>query len=270
MCTARCQALLASRVSQPAMPPRRPARPSGGTDRPATRLRASVPQFTHVVDLTHVLRPDFPTYYGYPTFAMKQNARAEVDRFNGFEWTLDEHTGTHFDAPFHTSNQGATADAVLATELVVPLAVLDVREQAASDDDYAITPDDVATYEKLFGPLPDGCCVAYNSGWDAHVFGDKFRNADARGVMHHPGLHAETGALLMERDLAGIACDTLSFDLGNTVDFPVHMAWLPAGRWGLECVANLGNVPQAGATIVVGAPRVLGASGGPARVFALI
>jgi kynurenine formamidase len=41
-------------------------------------------------------------------------------------------------------------------------------------------------------------------------------------------------------------------------------------KWGAECVANLADVPPAGATIVVGAPKVLGASGGPCRIFALV
>jgi kynurenine formamidase len=38
----------------------------------------------------------------------------------------------------------------------------------------------------------------------------------------------------------------------------------------LECAANLGALPARGATIVVGGPKVKGASGGPSRVFALV
>lgn len=47
-------------------------------------------------------------------------------------------------------------------------------------------------------------------------------------------------------------------------------AWLPSGRWGLESVANLDKVPPRGATLVVGAPKIKGATGGPTRVMALI
>lgn len=53
-------------------------------------------------------------------------------------------------------------------------------------------------------------------------------------------------------------------------DFKTHYAWLPAGRWGLESVANLDKVPPRGATLVVGAPKIKGATGGPTRVLALI
>jgi kynurenine formamidase len=45
---------------------------------------------------------------------------------------------------------------------------------------------------------------------------------------------------------------------------------LPTGRFGIECLANLDKVPAAGATIVIGAPKHRGGSGGPARIFALI
>jgi kynurenine formamidase len=59
-------------------------------------------------------------------------------------------------------------------------------------------------------------------------------------------------------------------DRGLSRDFPVHERWLGANRWGLECAANLGDLPPAGATLIVGAPKIAGASGGPSRVFALL
>jgi kynurenine formamidase len=67
----------------------------------------------------------------------------------------------------------------------------------------------------------------------------------------------------------GMAVDTLSLDFGQSPDFAVHYAWLPSGRWGLECVANLESMPGAGGTIVVGAPKVRGGTGGPSRVFGM-
>jgi hypothetical protein len=63
---------------------------------------------------------------------------------------------------------------------------------------------------------------------------------------------------------------TLSLDNGPSKDFKVHRTWLPAGRWGLENVANLDKVPASGATLVVGVAKVKGATGGPARLIALV
>ncbi len=76
--------------------------------------------------------------------------------------------------------------------------------------------------------------------------------------------------LLEESSAAAIAVDTLSLDHGPSQDFATHYAWLPAGRYGIENLANLDAVPEAGATIVVGAPKTKGGTGGPARIFAAI
>jgi kynurenine formamidase len=104
-----------------------------------------------------------------------------------------------------------------------------------------------------------------NSGWDQHVKTEKFRND-----MHFPGFHPDTVDLLMSRNVAGIAVDTLSLDHGQSKDFKVHVTFLPSGRWGIEAVANLGQVPEKGATVVVGVAKIEGATGGPTRVIALI
>ena len=61
----------------------------------------------------------------------------------------------------------------------------------------------------------------------------------------------------------------MSLDHGQSADFAVHYSWLPAGRYGIEGLANLDQLPAAGATLVVGAPKHRGGTGGPARVLAL-
>jgi kynurenine formamidase len=37
--------------------------------------------------------------------------------------------------------------------------------------------------------------------------------------------------------------DTLGIDLGASQDFKVHYTILPANKWGLENLANLGKIP---------------------------
>jgi len=63
--------------------------------------------------------------------------------------------------------------------LVAPLAVVDIRARAAEDPDTLVTPDDQKAWADANGPFPERCCVAMNSGWDANVDSDEFRNADA-------------------------------------------------------------------------------------------
>lgn len=240
-----------------AFPPPRPAQAQGAS-------------FSKVVDLTHALGPEFPTFFGKPQLSIEQNFTFAKDGFNLNTWTLVEHTGTHLDAPIHFSKDGADAASIELDRLVVPLAVVDVKEKAAADPDYRLTPDDLKAWESANGDLPSGGCVAMNSGWADFVTTEKFRNLDADGGMHFPGFHLEAAMYMMEKGVVGMAVDTLSLDFGASKDFATHYAWLPSGRWGMECVANLDSVPATGATIVVGAPKVKGATGGISRLFALV
>lgn len=237
---------------------------------PAAAQAIRTAPVARVVDLTHTLRPDFPTFDGKPAIGIERESTFARDGYNVNRLTYPEHVGTHFDAPFHFSADGPSVDAIPAEALVCPLVVLDVTERAAADPDYRLTPDDVAAHERAHGRIPPGACVALRSGWDAHVATPRFRNADASGALRFPGFRPDVAPLLLERGAAGVAVDTLSLDHGGSRDFAFHLAWLGAGRWGLECAANLGALPPTGATVVAGAPRVAGGTGGPGRVLALL
>ena len=224
-----------------------------------------------VADMTHELHEEFPTFFGAQQFFRDQKFNWAEHKFNLFELRVNEHTGTHVDAPLHFSENGQSVAEIPVGDLVVPLCVIDIRERAAADADAQVTPDDIKAWIAANGAIPDRACVAMNSGWDAHVATDRFRNADGEGKMHFPGFHVEAVQMLLgETTAAGIAVDTLSLDYGVSADFAVHYAWLPAGKWGVENIANLSNVPASGATLVVGAPKHRGGTGGPARIFAMV
>jgi kynurenine formamidase len=110
-----------------------------------------------------------------------------------------------------------------------------------------------------------------NSGWADKVNTDEFRNADENGVLHFPGFHVEAADFLLEeRDVNGIAVDTLSLDFGPSPDFVTHYLWLGSNRWGMEALANLDRVPPRGVTLIAGGPKVAGATGGISRCLALV
>lgn len=228
--------------------------------------------FADVVDLTHALFEGFPTFDGSKWFTMEPVFTFAKEKLNLNRWQLMEHTGTHMDAPIHFSADGMSVDAIPVADLLLPLAVIDIQGRAADDPDTAVTPDDIRAWESRNGPLPEGCCVVMNSGWHALLDSPRFAGRAPDGKNHIPGFHEETAHfLIQERSVKGIGVDTLSLDPGiRSGDFPVHYAWLSSGRWGLECLANLDGVPESGAYLVVGGPKVRGATGGPARVMALV
>jgi kynurenine formamidase len=110
-----------------------------------------------------------------------------------------------------------------------------------------------------------------NSGWSAYWEDPAaFVNLDAEGVQHYPGFHPDAADMLVnQRDIVGIAVDTLSQDPGNSTDFGTHITILGAGKYAIEGLANVGQMDPTGGLVYVGAPKHVDASGGPARVSAL-
>ena len=239
-----------------------------GSSRKKRMLRRGVKK---VIDLTHTFSPAFPTYFGTAGITFNKIADYDKDKYNLYRYEMLEHAGTHLDAPLHFSKDGLSAAEIPAQQLVVPLIKVDLRAKAEQNPDAQLTVEDLKAWEKKHGKIPPRCCVAMDSGWGQHVSGKKFRNADDKGAMHFPGFHAETADFLInERGAGGIAVDTLSLDYGASSDFAMHYAWLPQGKWGLECVANLEQIPAKGAVLVAGVQKFEGGTGGPTRVIALM
>ncbi|CAN5538524.1 cyclase family protein [soil metagenome] len=226
-----------------------------------------------VVDLTHTLRPDFPLFPVYNPVEVAERFSVGDDGFFVRRWSFDEHCGTHVDAPAHFAAEGATVDRLDPADLVLAVAVIDVRGKVAGDDDALIEPDDVLGWERRHGRLPDRCAVFALTGWGTRA-GDAaaYLNADEGGTLHSPGFSVETADFLREDrpEVRAIGLDTASLDIGASADFAAHVSWLPSGRYGIENLANLERLPESGAVVCVGAPTFQGGSGGPARVLALL
>jgi kynurenine formamidase len=247
-------------------------RPSGSSPRSKpVHDASSTVSFSNVVDLTHPLPPDFPTPFGRSELEIESVLQFADDRWDLNRWHISEHMGTHVDAPIHIAEDGITVDQIPVEDLVVPLAVIDIRERAETDADTELTPDDITAWEAEHGPLPRHCCVAMNSGWGEYAPGEKYCDRDDDGIMHFPGFHPEAVELLANhREVLGVGVDTASLDHGPSTEHMAHRTWLPAGGWVAEGLANLSRLPPVGSTIVVGGPTIVGATGGPSRIMALV
>ncbi len=227
----------------------------------------------NIVDMTHTLTPDFPfnptSGYYFP-FRATTLTTIKNEGSNARRWDIHEHIGTQIDAPIHFHAGGMTLEKLDVKTLIAPLAIIDIRERAARNPDALLTVDDLKAWEKQHGRLPEACAVFLWSGWDAKIKDAKaFVNLDEKKIMHFPGFAPEAVAfLLRERNVVGIGTDCLSPDIGPSTDFPIHKAWHAAGKWNVECVANLAAVPPAGATVFVGSSKVVDAAGGLVRIIA--
>ena len=72
----------------------------------------------------------------------------------------------------------------------------------------------------------------------------------------------------------GVGVETVGTDAGAAhgfePPFPVHHFMLGANRYGLTQLANLARLPPTGALLVAAPLKLVGGTGSPARVLALV
>ena len=125
------------------------------------------------------------------------------------------------------------------------------------------------------GPLPDGGWLLYRTGWDARS-GDQeaFLNANETGP-HTPGISPACAKWLAEETrLLGVGVETVGTDAGAAhgfdPPFPCHSFFLGAGKYGLTQLRTLERLPTRGAVLIAAPLPIVGGSGSPARVLALV
>jgi kynurenine formamidase len=227
----------------------------------------------NIVDLTHTLTPDFPFIpvkkLTYP-FELIPMATLKDNCVEANSWKIHEHLGTHTDAPNHFIQGQKSLDQLELKDLIVPVVVIDIELKASKSSDAELTIEDINKFEKEYGRIPDHSCVMMYSGWEKHLNDSLFVGLDDMQVKHYPGFSNDAiNFLINERNIAGIGVDVLSFDPGTDENYTGHKTLFEAGKWGVECVANLNKIPKTGATVIVAAPKVGKATGGFSRIIAV-
>jgi kynurenine formamidase len=238
-----------------------------------------------VVDLTAPLSAGTPILQLPAPFANTIPFRLEEisrydDRGPAWYWNdihTGEHTGTHFDAPVHwvTGRDGDDVSQIPPRRLIAPAVVIDVADRAAKDPDFLLEVEHIREWEAAHGPLPDSGWLLLRTGWDARS-GDQeaFLNANETGP-HTPGVSVEAAQWLAEESpVIGIGVETVGTDAGaaHSFDppFPCHSYLLGAGKYGLTQLRNLDRLPPTGAVVIAPPLPIVGGSGSPVRVLALV
>jgi kynurenine formamidase len=239
---------------------------------PEASLRGVSDGSTRVVDMTYAINDKLPAWPGDDrTFEAKAVATPEKDGYFARSFWMLEHYGTHLDAPAHFPGGKQYLDQIPVAHFFGPAVVIDVHDEVSKDSDYRLRVMRVEKWEALHGRIPSGVIVLLRTGWSSRWPDQaRYRNMDASGVMHFPGYSVEAAKLLIERGAVALGIDTLSIDYGPSKDFEVHRTDLPVGLYNLENLANLDQLPDAGAFLIAAPIKLEGGSGGPVRVFALL
>ncbi len=224
-----------------------------------------------VIDLTIPLGEGVVMWPGAPAPEAETVVTVAHDGYFARRVSFFEHSGTHFDAPCHFIEGQTTVDKVPVESLVRPAAVIDIAGRIGDDADGELLMEDVRRFEEANGRIPDGSAVLLRTGWEEFNH-DELRYAGATGDLRFPGFGVEAAKFLVEeRKIGGLGTDTLGIDPGAATHFPVHsQVTHPKGIWHLENLQNLKLLPPLGAWIVVGVLPLIGGSGSPARVIALL
>jgi kynurenine formamidase len=225
-----------------------------------------------IVHLSHIIDPTIPLWPGDPSVEFETVAELDQQGYNLRRFSMGEHSGTHMNAPNSFYPQGMSIDQYPAESLIAQAVVIDIRQQAATNPDYALTISDVLAWEQQYGQIPPKSVVLVFTGWQSK-WSDKaaFFNQDASGGMHFPGFGSEaTQFLLKERLIAGIGIDTHGVDSGQDTTFATNHLVLEQPRIVLENLTNLDQLPAIGTILVIGVLRLLGGSGSPVAVLALL
>jgi kynurenine formamidase len=233
------------------------------------------------VDLTHVFEPGIPRWPGFPDEIRKTIYWYDkrVDTMGaGFFSEIYTHVGqwgTHVDPPAHFIKGLRTVDQIDLKEMILPLVVVDVHEDAAKNPDYTLSVERVKKWETNHGRIPAGAFVAMRTDWSKRwPDAAKMQNKDAKGISHYPGWSLPALKYLYEEcKITASGHEMTDTDPGLATtkeDYSLETYILSTNHYQIELLTNLDQVPEYGAIVVVSFPKPKGGSGFPARVFAIL
>jgi kynurenine formamidase len=224
-----------------------------------------------VVDLGHPIRASDPSWDGTPAYSRTQVATIEKDGYGAGKFTIEEHFGTHVDAPAHFAPGKWTVDQIPPDRLFRPGVRIDVSSRVSALDDYRVTIADIQAFERQSGRIPEGTIVLVATGWDRR-WPDRARYMNEKnGVKHFPGLAADAVTYLArDRRVVAIGIDTPSIDYGPSTAFEAHHASMALNVYHIENATRLLTLPPRDFMVMVAPINLAGGSGGPARVLALL
>lgn len=215
-----------------------------------------------IIDLTHPLHPEIPTWNGSCGFCLE--IKKDYDRlFRVQQIKMHAGVGTHMDAPSHRFEKGASIAEIPLEQLIATVALLDVSPKAGAD--YLFSVEDLEEYEAAHGRIEPHSLAIVFTGWCRF-----WNNPEAyRNQMHFPAVSREAAELLLKRDIAGLAIDTLSPDCLDA-EFPVHKLLLGAGKYIIENIADCSGVPPKGSFAIALPIAAQDATEAPIRIVALV
>ncbi len=223
-----------------------------------------------IVDLSQTLEehmPHFPTHSKY--FHNLWGSYWHGGRALTYQITMNEHNGTHVDAPAHFISDAkphahVTIENVPLGSLIGRGVRVDCR--GMKEGDY-VSKSFIMGWESKHGALAAGDIVAFNFGWAAHW---ALRPNEWRYLNDWPGVGMDAAEYLIAKSVAAIGVDTLSPDPPAALaSKPIHPVVLEKQVLIIENLTNLEELPDF--FLFLALPlKIRGGSGSPIRAVAVV
>ena len=224
------------------------------------------------VDLTHAVSPRSPVWKGFGPSSFgparePASGRAYSYEKDGFEATelhlSTDQLGTQLDPPAHWNPDYPAIDEIPPTYALRPLVVISIVDQVRVNPGYSLTVNDIESWERRHGTIPEGSVVFVRSDWSK-----RWGQPGLAAESVFPGVSLEALQFLhQQRGILFHGHEPLDTDCSPDLK---GEAWLLRnGYTQAEGVANLDQVPESGALVAIGFARIAGGLGGYARFIAI-
>lgn len=208
-----------------------------------------------IVDLSWEFTADTPIYPGDPEPSVTVATTLENEGYNLSTLVMGTQTGSHVDAPYHFSNEGATIDQMELDFFLGDAIVVRVTDKKAEE---AITMEDIEPYKEQITP---GKIVLFNTNW--------YKKRGTEEFFHHPYVNGEVAHYLVEQGVRFIGIDTINADQTGGTEFPVHDLFSEKRLMIGENWAYFDKIDFENPYVIAIPMKVVGCDGSPVRAIAV-
>jgi len=239
-----------------------------------------------IIDLTMRITPSIPVFPGSPQPCFVPWARYDQQGYDSEAIFMSTHTGTHVDAPSHFKPGFASIDTISASRLISSAVLIKVKKNA----------NQLIDQQDLSGDqIREGDSVVIATGWEKRAGRKNYES-------ENPGLSKQASEYLVRKNVNAVAIDSPSIDAGADNKFSAHNILLASNIIVVENLCNLDRVARSRGsgsssrggqskairksatslmtptkptttttfTLIISPLKFGGATGSPARVFALL
>jgi arylformamidase len=227
-----------------------------------------------VHDVSPTLHAEMPMWFMYEPPVITPIVRHDQGGAAVNTLSLNEHTGTHIDAPFHFDAHGLTmAEVPVDALLLRPFCKYDLSGAGHQPGDL-IGVEELEEAERSGGfALQAGDVAILELGWDRHLPGGAEGRDRTWWGRNQPGLAPKACEHLADRGVVAVASDTAACDVA-AVDAEMSAAhghvsaFLPRGILIVEGLTGLAGVPPTGLFLALPL-KIADGTGSPVRIVLL-